>query len=330
MKAMVLKTNTAKFTYEELQDRAPKKGEVVVRISASGINPLDLKIKAGLAAHAKVELPAVLGMDFAGVIAGVGLGVSDFAVGDEVYGMAGGIGKLQGTLAESLTVDADFLALKSRSQLMREAAALPLIFITAWEGLVDRAQVSAGLSVLVHGGAGGVGHMAIQIAKSFGAKVFATGSENQQDVIEKLGAVFIDYKKMQVTDYVALHTGGEGFDIVYDTVGGLTLDASFAAVKTYTGHVVSCLGWGVHALAPLSFRAATYSGIFTLLPILTGKNRKHHGDILRHASALADAGQLTVLMDQTRFNLTDAESAYALIEAGKNQGKVVVDISVPH
>src|SRR5262249_26975923 len=150
---------------------------------------------------------------------------------------------------------------------MREAAALPLIIITAWEGLVDRAAVSNRHMVLVQGGAGGVGHVAIQIAKSRGATVFATCSPTQRADTERLGAGLID-RTDNVETYVARHTGGVGFDIVYDTVGGAALDASFNAVRRF-GHVVS--GWGSHSLAPLSFRAATYSGVFTLLPLLSGE-----------------------------------------------------------
>jgi len=136
---------------------------------------------------------------------------------------------------------------------MREAAALPLATITAWEGLVDRVTVHAGESVLVHAGAGGVGNVAIQLALAFGAEVFSTVSSEKRSFVKNLGATPIDYRSSSVEDYVAAHSAGEGFDIVYDTVGGATLDASFVAVKRYTGHVVSALGWGSHSLAPLSF-----------------------------------------------------------------------------
>jgi NADPH:quinone reductase len=136
----------------------------------------------------------------------------------------------------------------------------------------------------------------------------------------------IDYRTTKVEAYVAEHTGGEGFDIVYDTVGGTTLDDSFLAVKTYTGHVVSCLGWGVHKLAPLSFRGATYSGVFTLLPMLSGKGRAHHGDILRAATKLAKAGKLTPLLSPQRFTFETALQAHMAVESGKTVGKVVVEI----
>src|SRR5499427_7283129 len=152
--------------------------------------------------------------------------------------MAGGVGGLQGTLAEWIAVDADLLAHKPGNLSMRQAAALPLAIITAWEGLVDRAKIHTGHTVLIQAGAGGVGHMAVQLARAFGARVFATVSPEKKHVVEHFGAIPIDYRAASVEEYVAAHTEGKGFDIVYDTVGGTSLDASFTAIKRYTGHVL--------------------------------------------------------------------------------------------
>ena len=325
MKAAVLATHRAPFRLASIARPVPQPGQVLVRIMASGINPLDLKIRAGAAEHARHPLPAILGIDLAGVVAAVGPDVTAFRVGDEVYGMTGGVGGVQGSLAEYAAVDASLLALKPAHFSMREAASLPLVFITAWEGLVDRARVSAGQSVLVQGGAGGVGSMAIQIARAFGAAVFATDVAGRADIIRQLGATPIDHEQMPVEDYVAAHTAGRGFDVVYDTAGGASLDASFKAVARF-GHVVSSLGWGSHALAPLSFRAATYSGVFTLLLLLTGEGRAHHGEILREASRLAEAGMIQPRLDARPFELDTVGNAYALIEQRQAQGKVVVGI----
>jgi len=298
---------------------------VLVRICASGVNPIDTKIRAGKAAHAKQPLPAVLGLDMAGIVEDVGPGVAGFKPGDGVYGMVGGVGGLQGTLAEYIAADADLLAHKSRSLSMRQAAALPLSIITAWEGLVDRANVHPGQRVLIHAGAGGVGHVAVQLARAFGASVFTTVSPEKRVIAEDLGASPIDYRSVPVEQYVAASTGGKGFDIVYDTVGGATLDASFAAAKRYTGHVLSCLGWGSHSLAPLSFRGATYSGVFTLLPLITNEGRAHHGQILAQAAALSDAGKLRPLLNECHFSITEIEAAHALVASGAS-GKVVVEL----
>ena len=327
MQAAVAVEHQQPLVLQDLPVPQPGPGQVLVRVLASAVNPLDTKIAAGKGGHANQTLPAVLGMDLAGVVERLGEDVTAFSVGAEVYGMAGGIGGNQGALAQYIAVDADLLARKPHNLSMREAAALPLIFITAWEGLVDRANVRAGQKVLIHGGAGGVGHVAVQIAKARGAEVFATGSAHSRAAIESFGATPIDYRSSTVDDYMAQHTDGEGFDVVYDTVGGSTLDASFAAVKIYTGHVLSCLGWGEHKLAPLSFRGATYSGVFTLLPLLTGKGRKHHGEILAQATRMAQAGQLRVLLDAQRFTLTEVNQAYERVSSAGNQGKVVIDIA---
>ena len=300
--------------------------EVLVRIAASGVNPLDAKIRAGAAAHARHPLPAVLGLDMAGTVEQVGTKVSEFKAGDEVYGMVGGVGGLQGTLAQVVAVDADLLAHKPKKLTMREAAALPLSVITAWEGLVDRAKLQPEDRVLVHAGAGGVGHVVVQLAKALGAEVFATVSSDKKQIAQRFGAIPIDYRAESVDDYVARHTAGKGFDIIYDTVGGATLDASFAAVKHYTGRVVSALGWDSHSLAPLSFRSASYSGVFTLLPLLTGEGRAHHGEILSRAAELADEGKLTPMMNQKQFSSSDIAAAHAEVENG-SLGKVVIGIS---
>jgi NADPH:quinone reductase-like Zn-dependent oxidoreductase len=304
----------------------PRPGEVLVRIAASGLNPLDTKIRADQAGHARQPLPAVLGLDMAGTVEEIGAGVAAFRAGDEVYGLVGGVGGLPGTLADFISVDASLLAHKPRNLSMRQAAALPLSTITAWEGLVDRAHVRPDQQVLIHAGAGGVGHVAVQVARAFGAQVFATVSANKKHIVEGYGATPIDYHAMSVDDYLRAFTGGAGFDIVYDTVGGATLDDSFKAVRRYTGHAVSCLGWGTHALAPLSFRGATYSGVFTLLPLLTGESREHHGEILARAAQLVEQGKLVPLVNERRFSVSEIDAALDLVASGA-QGKVVIEVA---
>jgi NADPH:quinone reductase-like Zn-dependent oxidoreductase len=324
MKALVLENYGSPFRLTKIPRPAPAQGEVLVGIKASGVNPLDTKIRAGAADHARHPLPAILGIDLAGIVQEVGPGVAGFRRGDEVYGMTGGVGGIQGSLAEYAVVDARLLALKPSHFSMRDAAALPLIFITAWEGLVDRAAIKAGQTVLVLGGGGGVGHVAVQIAKARGAMVYAVDGTSKADYIASIGATPID-RAETVEDYVARYTAGKGFDIVYDTVGGAGLDTAFKAVKRF-GHVVSCLGWGSHSLAPLSFKSASYSGVFTLLPLLSGEGREHYGDIMREATKLAEAGRIMPRLDARRFDLAHAVEAHALIENRQASGKLVIDI----
>ncbi len=325
MRAALLDEARQPFRIASVARPRPAPGEVLVRIAASGVNPLDLKIRAGQAAHARHPFPAILGIDLAGTVEAVGSEVTAFRAGDEVYGMTGGVGGIPGSLAQYAAVDATLLARKPRNLSMRDAASLPLIVITAWEGLVDRVGVRAGQTVLIHGGAGGVGHVAVQLARARGAQVFATGSAASLDYITELGATAIDYGAMTVEQYVTRHTAARGFDVIYDTVGGTTLDASFNAVRRF-GHVVSALGWGTHALAPLSFRAGTYSGVFTLLPLLTGEGRLHHGEILREAASLVEAGKLRPRLDPRRFDLSSVDAAHGAIEDRSARGKIVVDV----
>ncbi|MFI5713731.1 zinc-dependent alcohol dehydrogenase family protein [Kribbella sp. NPDC051620] len=342
MRALVLEQFGTPLILRDVAKPTPGPGEVLVRIIASGVNPLDTKIRTGKAAHAQTHLPAILGLDAAGVVEaigpelatprgvagpdGVGGAWGGFAVGDEVFGLVGGVGERQGTLAEFVAVDARLLARKPAGLSFREAAALPLVFITAWEALVDQAKIREGQRVLIHGGAGGVGQVAIQLAKAVGAEVFATGSPASLRVIEELGATAIDYTTSSIEEYVGKYTAGAGFDIVFDTVGGEVLDNSFKAAKRYDGHVVSALGWGTHSLAPLSFRSGTYSGVFTLHPLLTGEDRAHHGEILREAAVLAERGLLRPRLHDGDFTLDTIAEAHTLVEQGQATGKVVVDL----
>jgi NADPH:quinone reductase-like Zn-dependent oxidoreductase len=143
-----------------------------------------------------------------------------------------------------------------------------------------------------------------------------------------MGAVAIDAKR-DVASYVAEHTDGQGFDLVYDTVGGPVLDASFEAVRRF-GHVVSCLGWGTHKLAPLSFKQATYSGVFTLQPLIADEGREHFGDILDEARKLVETGKLSPRLDPRAFALEDLGLAYDAVlgtnGAPRQRGKIAIKI----
>lgn len=314
------------FLLRQIPRPVPGPGEALVRIAASGTNPLDTKIRAGAAAHARHPLPAILGMDLAGTVVSVGPGVENVREGDEVFGFTGGVGGLQGSHAQFAAVDARLLARKPTNLTMREAAILPLVVITAWEGLMDRARLEEGQSVLIQGGGGGVGHVAVQIAMSRGARVYATARGRDLDHVRGLGATAIDADG-DMTQAVADHTSGRGFDLVYDTVGGAVLDASFQAVKRF-GHVVSALGWGTHALAPLSFRQATYSGVFTLHPLLADEGRAHFGAILTHASQLVEAGKLAPRLDPRHFSIAELDQAYDAVIGRNGQSRQIGKIAI--
>jgi NADPH2:quinone reductase len=327
MKAQLLQTygETPDFRMAEIDAPALEPGHVLVRVAATSVNPIDIKMRTMRPAFAPA-LPAVLGMDVAGVVEAVGEGVTGFRPGDEVFGCAGGIAGLPGALAEFMPCDARLLAPKPANLSMEEAAALPLVTITAWQALHDRAQVSAGRFVLVHAGAGGVGHVAVQLAKAAGARVAATVSSREKaDLAAALGAdETIDYRSERPEEYAARLTGGRGFDIVFDTVGGANLDASFAAAAP-GGTVVSTNTRSTHDLSPLHAKSLTLSVVFMLLPLLTGQGREAHGQIMRRAATLAAEGRLRPHLGHV-LSWREIAAAHDLVAGGRTMGKVVVRI----
>jgi alcohol dehydrogenase len=328
MKAIVLNTYgaDAPFQAAELPAPAIKPGHVTVRVAATSVNVVDTMIRQmGADLPFAPALPAVLGMDFAGTIEAVGEGVTGFAPGDEVYGCAGGLADLQGALAETMLVDARLIAYKPRSLSMREAAALPLVGITAFEGL-QRAGTRAGQKVLVHGGAGGVGHVAVQLARHWGAEVYASGSDQQAaDTIQGYGATAINYKTDKVADYVAQHTGGAGFDVVYDTVGGANLNNAFDAAAL-NGQIATTVSLAQIDLSTAHFKGLSLHVVFMLIPMLHNQKRETHGAILTQLAEIADAGALKPLVDEQRFGFDQAGEAHARLASGQAVGKVVIDV----
>ena len=326
MKAMVIRGfgGTEVFGAEEIEKPEASAGEVLVRIAASSVNTVDTMIRQmGPELPLSPEPPAVLGMDFAGTVEAVGPDVEDFAVGDEVYGCAGGLLDLQGTLAEFIAADARLIARKPTHLSMAEAAALPLVGITAYEGL-HRAGITEGQRVLVHGGSGGVGHVAVQLARHYGADVFSTGGgERQLALIEQLGATSIHYKKERVGDYVAKHTDGAGFDLVFDSVGGANMANSFEAAAL-NAHVASTVSLVELDLSAAHFKGLSLHVVFMLIPMIHGRGREEHGRILAELAQIAEAGALRPVLDERRFTLAEIGEAHARLESGQALGKVVV------
>ena len=328
MKAMILDEygDNAEFRSTELPRPSVKAGPVLVRVAATSVTTVDTMIhRLGKDLPLSPDRPALLGMDFAGTVDAVGEGVTDLTPGDEVYGCAGGLADLQGALAEYMPADARLIARKPESLSMREAAALPLVGITAFEGL-QRAGVQAGQKVLVHGGAGGVGHVAVQLARHFGADVYATCSGGKQvDVIEQYGATAINYKTEKVADYVAKHTGGAGFDVIFDSVGGANMTNSFEAAAL-NGQVATTVSLLELDLTPAHFKGLSLHVVFMLIPMLYDHRREEHGAILAKLAGVVDAGALRPLLDETQFGLEEVGRAHDRLTSGQAMGKVVVEI----
>jgi alcohol dehydrogenase len=330
MQSMILNKygEGANFTKTDVEKPVAMNCQVLVRIAATSVNTVDTMIRSMGADLAPIspDLPAVLGMDFAGTIEAVGDGVDGFAVGDEVFGCAGGLGDLPGALAEFMAADVRLIAHKPKSLSMREAAALPLVGITAYEGLI-RAGVGAGQKVLVHGGTGGVGHVAVQVAQALGADIYSTGrGEKPLQIIADYGATPIDYTATAVPDYVAEHTGGTGFDVVYDSVGGANMSNSFEAAAL-NGQVVTTVSMLELDLTPAHFKGLSIHVVFMLIPMLHDFKRAEHGQILAELAKLADAGKLKPLLDEPRFGLEQVGEAYDRLTSGQAIGKVVVEVA---
>ena len=329
MKAMVMETygDAELFTLYDMPRPEVIPGHVLIHVKATSVNPVDCRIREGLASGLAPALPAVLHGDVAGVVVGVGSGVTAFRVGDEVYGLAGGTkGTAGGALAEYMLADASLLARKPRNVSMKEAAALPLVALTAWQALVERGKIESGQTVLVHAAAGGVGHIGIQLAKWFGARVFTTAATPEKEALGiELGATdVINYRRQTVAEYVAEYTGGKGFDLVFDTVGGANLEKSFEAVKPL-GTVVAIATRETHDLSLMNFKGLTLHVVYCMYPLVSGVGRAHYGEILQQITQLVEAKQLRPVLDSHLFSFAEVSAAHRLLESGQNFGKVALE-----
>lgn len=217
----------------------PSDEKVLVKVKAAGVNPIDWKIREGyMQQMIPLQFPSTLGMDFSGTIEKVGAGVSGFNVGDEVYGQASVTRGGSGAFAEIALANADSVAHKPKSLNHQEAAGLPLVGVSAWQALVETIGLTDGQKkILIHGGAGGIGSIAIQLVKRLGAYVATTASTNDKQFVKELGAdEVIDYKTQTFEDLLP-----HDYDAVFDTVGGETYKRSFEVLKRGSGMIVSML-----------------------------------------------------------------------------------------
>lgn len=329
MKAMLLQSYGDKYDFirQEIPFPEPGPGEVLIKVVGSSFNPIDNKIAMlGDQLGFAPELPAILGMDVSGVVESVGEGVENFRAGNAVYGCAGGLGAMPGALAEYMVADARLLAHAPRNMELADAAALPLVSITAWLGLFGKAGLSDCETLLVHGGAGGVGHMAVQLGKSIGAEVFATVStDTKAAIVEELGAIPIKYREKDVETYVREATGGKGFDVIYDTVGGANLETSFEAAGL-DGAVVTTVSRSTNDLSLMHAKSLSLHVVFMLLPLITGQGRELYGDILAQLTELVETDTVAVLVNETRFTPMEIIDVHHYWEQGSALGKIVIDM----
>jgi NADPH2:quinone reductase len=309
----------------------PDGQHVLVKIAAASVNPLDAKVRA--ANHVFPEhLPNILGCDGAGTVAAIGGAVTRFRRGDEVYFFNGGVGgEIPGTYAEYTLVPEAYLARKPKTATMVEAAALPLVLITAWESLVYRGGLEPGQKVLIHGATGGVGHVAIQLARHLRGRVAASvGDEDKGDYARELGAeLVIPYGMRDFVESILDWTDGEGVDLVLDPVGGDVFARSCAATRIY-GRVVTIVG------APVDAKLAATARLRNLLigyqqmsaPLITGNHRARLAQtrILEQGARLFDRGKLKVKVSHV-LPLAQTGEAHRIIERGHTLGKIVLTVS---
>ena len=318
MKAQILNAfgGPQAFQLLDVPKPVPQAGQVLVRVHATSINPLDYQVRRGDYTDL-VPLPAITGHDVSGVVEAVGPGVTGFAPGDEVW-YTPQIFEGPGSYAEYHVADERIVGRKPSSLSHLEAASLTLVGGTAWEALVVRAALRVGESVLIHGGAGGVGHVAIQLAKAMGAKVFTTVREANFEFARSLGAdVVIDYAQEDYAQAILRETGGQGVDVVFDTIGGDTLARS-PDVLAQLGRVVSIVDIALpQNLLQAWGKNASYHFVFT---------RQNRGK-LNELSALIERGQLRPHLGAV-YSLADIALAHALLETPNNglRGKIAIAV----
>ena len=282
--------------------------KILVEVRAAGVNPFDWKIRKGMFKDMiPLTLPVTLGGDFAGVVAQVGAGVSEFGVGDEVYGQANVLNGGTGSFAEFDLANPKATALKPKNLSFALAAVLPLAGVSAMQALFDHMNLSNGQKILIHGGAGGIGSIAIQIAKHVGLYVATTVRANDMEYVKGLRAdLVIDYKSQKFEDVV------KDYNCVFDTVGGNTYNRSFAVLKK-GGVIVSMLEQPDEELMEKFGAQALYQGT----QVTT--------DRLQKLAELVDGGAVNVHVENT-FPLTQAGEALSYLEETPPKGKIVIKI----
>lgn len=329
MKAVVMHAPGGPEVLEtaEVADPEPGPTELLVRLHAAGVNPIDTKLRGRGTYFPEGDESAILGCDGAGVVEAVGEQVHRFQVGEAVYFCNGGIGGHPGNYAELATVDERFAAPKPQNLDFTQAAAAPLVCITAWEALFDRAGLTHNQGALVHAGAGGVGHMAVQLARSIDARVAATvGDEDKARLVDSLGATPIPYREVDLVEAVRAWSEDRGADVILDTVGPAVLEASFPALAFY-GQAVTLLDPKGVDFKQARLRNAGVHLELMLTPMYFGLTdaQIHQGQILTRCSQLFDAGQLSIHV-ASAYPMEQAAEAHALVEGGHMTGKVALTI----
>lgn len=330
MKAMLMTTagGAEVLTLQNIdKPELPSPHHLRVKLAAAGVNPIDTKLRAKPVYYPD-KLPAILGCDGAGIVEKTGSAVTRFKEGDAVYFCNGGIGDEPGCYAEYTTLHEEYCAASPANLGLQDSAALPLVLITAWEALVERANLQAGQTILIHGGAGGVGHIAVQLARHLGARVAVTvGDDKKEGLAQGLEAEkIIRYKEEDFVVDVVDWSGNKGVDVVLDTVGGETFLRSFNAARI-GGKIVTLLSTPLSLedaqLARLRNLSLCYELMLAPQVMKLHEERIRQRRILEQGAQLVEAGTLGVLVSYA-LPLREAAEAHRLIEKGGVSGKIIL------
>ncbi|MHB1544232.1 MAG: quinone oxidoreductase family protein [Gammaproteobacteria bacterium] len=316
MKAIVLEAfgGPENLVYRLNSKPRVEPGMILVKVMAASVNPLDYKLRRD-GAWAGIELPVILGSDVSGIVEEVGPGCTRFGKGDEVFYTAAIDKHRMGTYAEYHLVHESLAVTKPSSLSFIEAASLPLAGCTAWQALFDRGRLHLGETILIHAGAGGVGSLAIQMAKAAGARVLATCRKANRDLVSNLGAdAVIDYRVEDVTRAVRSVIGSEALDVVFDTVGGTTIANSLSILKP-GGRILSIA-------ASDSVLGTAYRKNIDLHLIYLCRSRQ----LMEHLTTLLANGTLHPVIDSV-LPLDRVGEAHKRLEAGGVRGKVVLEVA---
>ena len=307
MKAIVINEygNEDVLSYVDVERPEPKVGEILVKVHAAAVNPADWKIRDGAGERLGLKLPLILGGDIAGTVEEVGIGVEDFKKGDAVYGIT--VSSLSGGYAEYALAGVDTIALKPDSLDFEKAASIPIAALTAWQAMFDVAHLSSGQKILIAGASGGVGSMAVQLAKAKGAIVIGMASGKNEQFVRELGAdEFVDYTRQPFEEVV------KGVDVVFDTIGNDTLERAFQTLKK-GGFLVSA----VETPSEEKPRELCVESSWLFC--------QPSAQQLAEINCLIDEGKLNIYIE-TVLPLTEVKKAHQLSQSGRTRGKIVLQI----
>jgi len=326
MHAMVINRfgDSSVFELADIPQPQPRLNEVLIKVEASSVNPVDYKVRNGSAAFLCPSFPAILHPDCAGTVEAIGDSITEFAVGDRVYAFASGIAGKPGALAEYMVADARMIAKVPSDLSFEHAAALPLVSVTAWYAMVHLANIQPNQTVLIVGGTGGVGHVALQLAKVRGAIVAVTvGNDTKAEIAKNLGAdIVINYADVPSEDWAVTSPSKKGYDVIFNTPGASSIDSAIAAAA-FEGTIIDILG-DFPTKPGFQGKWLTFKSLFAGHEIVAGTHPSRVGSILGEVAALVADNKIKPVLDPQRFGFRTVGAAHDYAETTSPMGKVIL------